>query len=160
MIRRGAERGLAWAIPLGVALRRQWWHTFRPITMGVRALVIQNDEILLVRGHGRTKWHMPGGGVKRGELLSATAQREVGEETGWTIRVERLLGMYTNFGEGKSDHIAIFVCTVLAQNRFPFNIEIAEARFFPLGALPPCHSAVHRRLADYATGAWGLYGSW
>ena len=55
---------------------------FRPVRMGVRVAMIQNEKVWLVRHTYVPGWHMPGGGVKRGETLEAAARREAFEETG------------------------------------------------------------------------------
>ncbi len=161
MLRKMMERLLALGIPVLYYIRLAGWRVLRPITFGVRALVIDGDQILLVRGHGHGHWHLPGGAIKRGETLQEGAAREVREETGCEVEIERLLGMYANFSEYKSDHIAIFVAHPISQMKVPFNIEIAEARFFPLTQLPPkADRSVRARLADNQAQNWGMYGPW
>jgi ADP-ribose pyrophosphatase YjhB (NUDIX family) len=161
MLRKMMERLLAYGIPVLYYIRLAGWRVVRPITFGVRALVIDGDQILLVRGHGHGHWHLPGGAIKRGETLQEGAAREVREETGCEVEIERLLGMYANFSEYKSDHIAIFVAHPISQMKVPFNIEIAEARFFPLTQLPQkADRSVRARLADYQAQNWGMYGPW
>ncbi|MEA3470290.1 MAG: NUDIX hydrolase [Thermodesulfobacteriota bacterium] len=56
--------------------------------VGVGAVVIQNDKVLLVkRGIPPSKglWAIPGGNMKLGETLKETAEREIMEETGIAI---------------------------------------------------------------------------
>lgn len=59
----------------------------------VAALIIRDDSLLLVRHEkdGQTYWLLPGGGVDYGESLAAALVREVAEETGFRVRVGRLL---------------------------------------------------------------------
>ncbi len=125
---------------------------FRPKTLGVRIMLIQNGQVLLVRQTYMAGWFMPGGGVKRGETLEEAARREAREEIGAEMAELRLLGAYTHFGEHKSDHNALFLCT-----DFTFSgkqdQEIAELRFFPLDALPEGLIPGHRRrLEEYRAG--------
>jgi len=46
----------------------------------VRALIIQNDEILLVQHHGSDFWSLPGGKVEGNEDLKTCLIREMKEE--------------------------------------------------------------------------------
>jgi ADP-ribose pyrophosphatase YjhB (NUDIX family) len=161
MLRKVASSALAGLIPILYHIRLAGWFIRRPFMIGVRALVIDGDTLLLVRGHGQQSWHLPGGAVKRQEGLVEAVKREVFEETGCRIEVERLLGMYANFSEWKSDHVGIFVGHPLSAPTPTFNIEIAEARFFPLTSLPkPLHDSVRARLADYHAERWGMTGPW
>ena len=129
--------------------------------MGVRVVMLQNNEIWLVRHTYLPGWFLPGGGLKRGETLEQAARREALEETGAELRATTLIGAYSNFKEWKTDHTLVFYCN-------DFNIngktdgEIAEARAFPLNALPANIYSVHRRLIeDYRTGNKPpLLGEW
>ncbi|GAC1359505.1 MAG: hypothetical protein NVSMB42_18800 [Herpetosiphon sp.] len=159
MIRRIIESGLARAIPWGLLMRRRMWQVTRPISIGVRALVIEDGRLLLVRGHGQSFWTLPGGSVQRRELLAETAIREVREETGCIVRVDRLLGMYSHFLEGKSDHVAVFVCYPIKQTTLRLNIEIVEARFWSMQDLPLCVADVQKRLDDYHTASDACFSS-
>ena len=67
--------------------------------VAVAAVVRQNGKVLLLRrsqhdaAYGR--WILPGGHVDRGEELESACLREVVEETGLTVELERLLGVYS-----------------------------------------------------------------
>ncbi len=154
------ERLLGRLLPVLYRIRLLGWYLFRPVTLGVRVLVVDGDRMLLVRGHGHRHWHLPGGAVKRSESLAEAGQREVWEEAGCKIAIDRLLGVYSNFSEYKSDHMAIFVGHPVSELAPRLNIEIAEARYFPVGALPLVYPSVKARLADYAAQRWGMHGPW
>jgi ADP-ribose pyrophosphatase len=53
------------------------------------------DEVLLIRHRqtddGRTYWLLPGGGIEPPETPEQCVEREMREETGLTVRAERLL---------------------------------------------------------------------
>ena len=55
-----------------------------------------SDKLLLTQRADNGQWVLPGGGVESGESLAEACAREVLEETGLTVRVVRLLGVYSN----------------------------------------------------------------
>jgi 8-oxo-dGTP pyrophosphatase MutT (NUDIX family) len=140
---------------------RVYCFIFRPITLGVRVMMIEKDRVLLVRHTYMAGWFMPGGGVKRGETLDQAARREAHEETGATLNNLRLLGAYTNFKEWKSDHGILFLSTDFTTTSEHDN-EIAEIRFFPLDDLPADLMPGHRRrLEEYRAGiSHPQFGQW
>jgi len=67
--------------------------------VGVGAVIIQNDRILLVkRGSdpGKNRWSIPGGIVELGEKVHATVVREVKEETNLDVEVGNLIDAVDN----------------------------------------------------------------
>ena len=53
-------------------------------------------ELLLIHRRDNGLWALPGGGHDVGESVTATAVREVREETGLDVEVVRLVGTYTD----------------------------------------------------------------
>ena len=68
------------------------------LTVRATAGVVVRDQghILLIRRRGEDTWGLPGGGVEPGETWAAAALRECHEETGWHIRIDELLGLYSD----------------------------------------------------------------
>jgi ADP-ribose pyrophosphatase YjhB (NUDIX family) len=66
--------------------------------VGVAAAVFDaHDRILLVRRRDNGLWAMPGGWADVGESAAEMTAREMREETGLAVRVDRLLGLYDSF---------------------------------------------------------------
>lgn len=154
------RRWLSWVYRLAYPLARLWWRQTAPVRIGVRAIVLDpQGRVLLVRhAYGYEGWSFPGGAPHRREALAQTAAREVWEETGVRCQVKRLLGVYDSFVEGKSDHVALFVCATEDTATQPASAEIAAAGFFDLAALPAgAASGARRRLAEMQTpdSRWG-----
>jgi ADP-ribose pyrophosphatase YjhB (NUDIX family) len=111
----------------------------RPMTLGVRAAVIDsNDKVLLVRHGYVSGWHFPGGGVEVGETCMQALARELEEEARVEIRGPPVLhGLFFNAKPSRRDHVAVYVIRnfVVLGERAP-DREIQEARFFARSALP------------------------
>lgn len=143
---------------LALSLQRR---LFEPVTLGVRILLVRDGEVLLVRHSYREGWFLPGGGVKRRETLEQAVRREAREEVWAEIQDLRLVGLFSNFIEAKSDHIAVFASEQFTLGPDCKSDEIAEARFFPLDALPPEVSpGSERRIAEYRDGAGLAANRW
>ena len=130
-------RVLLWRIARPLA--RLYWRVRRPLTAGVRAVVFDAEgRVLLVRHTYIAGWYLPGGGVERGETMLASLRRELDEEAGVMMRGEaRLAGLYANFREFKSDHVALYVVADGDYEHRPRRSpEIAESAFFAPNALP------------------------
>lgn len=130
---------------------RPWWRFSRGLTLGVRAVVAGKDGVLLVRHSYVPGWHLPGGGVERGETLMDALSRELHEEGNIVLDGRpRLHGIFSNERSFPGDHVAIFVADAWRQDGSPKrNAEIIETGFFPLDDLPEETSpGTRRRLAE------------
>jgi 8-oxo-dGTP pyrophosphatase MutT (NUDIX family) len=90
------------------ALNRLRWRVSRPITVGVRLILVREGVLVLVKHTYQQHWYLPGGGVGRGESLEQAARREAQEELGARLGTLHLFGAYSNFFEYKSDHVIVF----------------------------------------------------
>ncbi len=140
---------------------RVYCFIFRPIRIGVRTMMIQDNKVWLVRHTYIPGWFMPGGGVKRNETLEGAARREAFEETGAQLGEVTLMGAYTSFADWKTDHGIVFICKDFTISGRPDG-EIAEVRTFSLNELPRDLWPSHRlRLQEYAAGLpQPQFGEW
>lgn len=56
----------------------------------------KREKVLLTRRADNGRWCLPGGRMESGESAAEACEREVLEETGLTVRVTRLVGVYSN----------------------------------------------------------------
>lgn len=62
--------------------------------LSVRAIIIEDDKILLNEFNNGEYYNLPGGGLELGETLRDCVQREVYEESGYTVNVGNMLYIY------------------------------------------------------------------
>jgi 8-oxo-dGTP diphosphatase len=101
--------------------------------------ILRNDHILLIqhREHsGRSYWLLPGGGREAGETEEQCVRREMQEETGLDVQVERLLMDETHTMLGKTHHRKTYLCTILAGEPQPgYEPEPEVAAFYRIAAV-------------------------
>ncbi len=145
--------------PFSWFVRRFWVQAMllqRGMTLGVRVIAPDaGGSVLLVR-HGYTAgWHLPGGGVDRGETMHDAALRELEEETGWRAQgALELRGIAYHRNMWKGDHVAVYVAQSVAHVRpVAPSFEIQEIGFFPVQDLPNgTTNATRARLAEWQEG--------
>ena len=106
--------------------------------MDVRAWIVEDEKICLVRGQGEDSWALPGGFGEVGYSPTENILKEIEEETGFEAKVERLLAVFdTNRFQLQSKQYAKFVfeCKLL-DGQFQENQEIADLQFFAIDQLP------------------------
>ncbi|WP_343577064.1 NUDIX hydrolase [Mycobacterium sp.] len=70
-------------------------------SVSVAGIVVRDDgRILVIRRDDNGHWEAPGGVLELDESFEAGVQREVLEETGLAVIVERLTGVYKNLTQG------------------------------------------------------------
>ncbi len=132
------------------------------LRVSVNALILNDDgQVLLQHRADNGYWNLPGGGLELGESLETALHREVMEETGLTVRVVRLVGVYSDpaittmaYPDGRVLQYvtALFKCRVLSGQPRADHESLALGWFSP-SALPEPFSPNHRsRIQDALTG--------
>lgn len=119
----------------------------RGMTLGVRAMLLKDGKIVLVRHSYVPGWYLPGGGLDAGESFAEALAREIEEEAGARLTgAAQLFGLYRNGRVDRRDHVALFVCRdweSVAARKIP-NLEIAALGRFRPDALPEGTTAATR----------------
>ena len=133
-----------------------WARLRRGATLGVRALVTdEHGRVLLIEHTYLAGWHLPGGGVDRGEVPEQAAARELVEEAGVEPTARpRLLSVHDNSRSFPGDYVLLYRVDAWRPVPATSRGEIREARFFPLDALPDdATRATRQRLNEVFEGA-------
>ena len=106
----------------------------------IRAVVVSDERILMVKEKSDGKWSLPGGWADVNTSVSESAVRECFEEAGAEVRPKRILAIQlANRHNNKLFPYTIykiFVECELIKTSFRENTETLEAGFFSPEALP------------------------
>ena len=80
--------------------------------IGVYALIFDEGRVLMAHRRDIDWWNLPGGGMEIGDVRRGFC-REVREETGLEVQVERLVGVYSR--PQKQEVVLTFRCKVIGQ---------------------------------------------
>ena len=129
------------------------------LVVGSSAVVADREgSILLQRRSDSGNWALPGGAMDIGETIAQSAIREVKEETGFDVRIERIVGIYSDpahvfaydDGEVRQEFSICLACTILG-GELRVSSESTDVRFFSLDDVPglAMHESIRKRIDDY-----------
>lgn len=104
----------------------------------VRAFIVQQGKICLVRGQQEKTWALPGGFCEVGLSPKENIVKEIQEETGFKASVSRLLAVFDSnkFQPQSKQYVKLIFECQLEEGDFHPNLEIAELNFFDPQDLP------------------------
>jgi len=135
------------------------------VHLAVSTAIIESGRVVLIQREDFRVWGLPGGDVDPGESLAQAAVRESLEETGLTIALTRLVGMYSLVGNVHSTISAVFAARLVAGAFAPDPHEISDVGWFSPDVMPSELMWWHRqRIRDAFAGVtgvvWRQEGGW
>ena len=100
------------------------------------AIVVDGDGLVMVKRGVEPeygKWAFPSGYVDRGEVVEAAAVREVKEETGLDVALDRLIGVYSL--DGYAVVLVVYSAHIVG-GAVAIGHDALDVRTFPLDDLP------------------------
>ncbi|MEM2936776.1 MAG: NUDIX hydrolase, partial [Candidatus Bathyarchaeia archaeon] len=125
------------ALKEAYGLRREY--PSQPV-VGVGAVILNQGKILLVKRGvepGKGRWSIPGGAVELGEGLHEALKREVREECGLAVEVDRLMDVVENLVSNKKGRLRFHYVVLDFLARFKGGTlkpasDVADAQWVPL----------------------------
>ena len=109
------------------------------LAVGCSATVFDTtqQEMLLIRRADNDRWAVPGGYMEPGESLTEACKREVFEETGLSVEIQRLIGVYTSpnllleYPDGnKWQLVVLHFEATMVDGELALSNETSEIRYF------------------------------
>lgn len=138
-----------------IRVLQPWFRLRRGMTLGVRIVVLDDENRVFLVRHGYAPgWLLPGGGVERGQTVYDAVERELAEEGGIVPGEKPVLhGLFSNEAKFRGDHVACFVLRKFTRRDWAPTLEIREARFFPVTDLPAgTTGGTRRRITEVLEG--------
>lgn len=109
-------------------------------TTGAFAIIFDEQQrVLLCHRCDIDRWNLPGGGIMHGETPWQGVMREVKEEVGLDVVIDRLSGVYTD--TSRDDIVFSFLCSIVGGN-ITLSDEADDIAYFSVEQLP-AHTHVH-----------------
>ncbi len=99
-----------------------------------QAVIVREGRVLLAVRRDLRGWELPGGHLQPGESPEAALLREIREETGHEVAIERHVGQYARTGF-RPHMVSLFVCRITGGGLRP-SYETPVLRWFEIDALP------------------------
>jgi ADP-ribose pyrophosphatase YjhB (NUDIX family) len=118
-------------------------------------------RLLLIHKIDNDFWALPGGAMEIGESIADAAVREVAEETGMTVEVTGLVGIYTDPGHVMAyddgevrQEFSICVLARVRGGSIEVSDESTEVQAFAPEEIPdlPMVPSIRLRVSDYLAG--------
>jgi len=115
--------------------------------LGVGALIIEGDHILLVERGGeplKGYWSLPGGGVETGETLKQAVCREILEETGLAIEPLQIVEIFErimldNTGKTEYHYVLIDYLCRMVYGELAAGSDVSRAEWISKSQLSGLH---------------------
>jgi len=103
-------------------------------TIGAFGIIFDKQKrVLLVHRQDYDLWNLPGGALEDFESSVDAVRREVKEETGLNVEVDKLIGVYSK--ENTNDMVFSFLCKII-DGEITLNDEANKIEYFELDKLP------------------------
>lgn len=138
---------------------RIFWKFTKHKKSRARAIILNKEKskILLVRNITYRAFHLPGGGLEKGEDAKKAVVREIKEELDIDISILYQLGKYKY--QDTLKHVEIFVTEAQSETFSP-EWELDAAEWFDIKKLPELRKSTKEVLRDFLAHNEPVFGTW
>ena len=113
---------------------------YKTSKLTVDGIIIRDGKILLIKRNCnpfKNRWALPGGYIEYGEKVEDAVIREIFEETGLKVEIEKLFAVYSDPNRDPRGHTITIVYIVnIVNDILKSGDDASDARFFELEKLP------------------------
>lgn len=129
---------------------------FRSPLLAVDGIITKEKKVLLIKRAIKPfcgYWVLPGGHVNYGETTEEALRREIKEELGISVKVKKLIGVYSDPKRDPRYHLVAIVYELKkGKGKIRLNYESSEFRYFHLKNLPRKIGFDHRKIIKDSKG--------
>ncbi|MCL7474535.1 MAG: NUDIX hydrolase [Methanosarcinales archaeon] len=106
----------------------------------VDILIVSTGKLVLIRRRNppfRGHWALPGGFVEVGETVEEAAMREAHEETGLSVDLKGLVGVFSEPGRDPRGHTVSICFAAIGHGTLQASSDAQDVALFDLDDLPP-----------------------
>lgn len=107
--------------------------------MAADVLIVRHGKILMLKRNTEPflgYWCLPGGHLEGDETIEETARREAKEETGLDVKLESLIGVFSDPKRDPRKTISVAFSATVAEGEAKINEESTDLRWFDITRLP------------------------
>ena len=128
------------------------WIHYRNPTVGVAVVLMEDDRLLLGRRQDGG-WCIPCGHVEWDEDVEEAARREFREETGLVVALDGVLAVQSNFHNPQQHTVGVWYGGTQEGGKLVAGGDLTRVAFFPLDDLPPLKFPTDEVVVDKLRGS-------
>ncbi|MEW8956808.1 NUDIX hydrolase [Clostridium sp.] len=146
-------------------IRSKVGHDTIILNFSVACITNDKGEILLQKRSDKEElWGLPGGAIELYESVEEALIREVKEETGLEVGVEKFIGVYSKYfaeypnGDTSQSICYLFKCNMISGDLMVDNKETFDLKFFSRDNIPRLFLKQHEdMLEDFLNNNTGVF---
>lgn len=126
----------------------------------VDGIILKGNKILLTKRKiypFQGYWVLPGGHVEYGEKVEKAVLREIKEEVGVSVKIEKLVGVYSGPKRDPRYHtVSVVYLLEKGKGKIRLSHEASEFKYFSLKNLPEKIGFDHRKIINDFKKLWSV----